>query len=335
MSLRNLLSDRVSLAMQAAGIPAECQPHIAPSKNAGFGDYQANGAMGAAKAMKSNPRAIAQSIVDNLDLAGIAEKIEIAGPGFINLYLSPTWLGEQIRTLTPQQGGLAANATQTIVVDYSGPNLAKEMHVGHLRSSIIGDAVVRTLEYLGYKVIRQNHVGDWGTQFGMLLAHLESTLAQGENPTLALKDLEVFYQQAKIRFDQDANFANTAREYVAKLQGGDEKMLALWQQFRDISLKHSEHIYQQLNVSLSANDVRGESTYNNDLAILVKELQTQNLAVTDNGEPSYFDAESAMGYGLVGMAERAALHGGTFEAGPNNGRGWTVRAMLPKAGSSS
>ncbi len=293
MSLRHLLSHRVSLAMQAAGIPAECQPHVAPSKNANFGDYQANGAMGAAKAMKSNPRAIAQSIIEHLDLEGIAHKIEIAGPGFINIHLEPQWLGAQALALTPRSGAIAANSEKTIVVDYSAPNLAKEMHVGHLRSSIIGDAVVQTLEYLGYKVIRQNHVGDWGTQFGMLLAHLQSQMAKGENPTLALKDLEVFYQQAKVRFDQEPEFANTAREYVVKLQGGDAKILELWHQFREISLNHSQDIYQKLNVSLTADDIRGESAYNDDLAVLVKGLQEQKLAVTDNGAQVVFLPELA------------------------------------------
>ena len=153
MSLRNILSERVSQAMQAAGIPAECQPHVAPSKNANFGDYQANGAMGAAKAMKSNPRAIAQSIVEHLSIDDIASKVEIAGPGFINIHLHNSWLGEKAQALTANQGGDNANAAKTIVVDYSGPNLAKEMHVGHLRSTIIGDAVVRTLEYLGLSLI--------------------------------------------------------------------------------------------------------------------------------------------------------------------------------------
>lgn len=277
--------------MQAAGIPSECQPHVAPSKNPSFGDYQANGAMGAAKLMKTNPRALAQTIVDQLNLDDIASKIEIAGPGFINIHLNNDWLGHYTAQLAAS--GEKARQPQTIVVDYSGPNLAKEMHVGHLRSTIIGDAVVRVLEYLGHNVIRQNHVGDWGTQFGMLIAHLESEMAKGENPTLALKDLEKFYQQAKVRFDQEPDFADTAREYVVKLQGGDEKILKLWQQFRDISLTHSEEIYAKLNVSLSKDDIRGESAYNDDLTPLVDELKEQGLAVTDNGAQVVFLQELA------------------------------------------
>ncbi|MDZ7925061.1 MAG: arginine--tRNA ligase [Marinagarivorans sp.] len=293
MSIRQLLSTRFSQAMQAAGIPADCQPLLAPSKNANFGEYQANGAMGAAKIMKSNPRAVAQSIVDKLDLSGIASNIEIAGPGFINIYLDAGWLGQQANNHDARHIKNSANKNQTVVVDYSGPNLAKEMHVGHLRSTIIGDAVVRTLEHLGYTVIRQNHVGDWGTQFGMLIAHLESQMASGENPTLALKDLEVFYQQAKVRFDQEPDFAKTARDYVVKLQGGDAKMLTLWQQFRDISLTHSQHIYDQLNVSLTPDHIRGESAYNNDLAPLINELKNQNLATTSEGAQVVFLQELA------------------------------------------
>jgi arginyl-tRNA synthetase len=293
MSVRQLLSTRFSQAMQAAGIPADCQPLVAASKNASFGEYQANGAMGAAKIMKSNPRAVAQSIVDKLDLNGIATKVEIAGPGFINIHLDPSWIGQEANKHAANPIENPALKAQTVVVDYSGPNLAKEMHVGHLRSTIIGDAVVRTLEHLGYTVIRQNHVGDWGTQFGMLIAHLESQMASGENPTLALKDLEVFYQQAKVRFDQEPDFANTAREYVVKLQGGDAKMLELWQQFRDISLTHSQHIYDQLNVSLTADHIRGESAYNNDLATLLEALKQQNLATTSDGAQVVFLQELA------------------------------------------
>ena len=291
MSLKQLLNDRVSQAMSAAGIPSDCLPHIAPSKNPQFGDYQANGAMGAAKKMKTNPRQLAQTIVEQLNLEGIANKIEIAGPGFINIYLEASWLGQALDQLDPSQ--TSNTQAQTIVVDYSGPNLAKEMHVGHLRSTIIGDAVVKALEFLGHTVIRQNHVGDWGTQFGMLLAHLESEIQKGESPTLALKDLERFYQQAKVRFDQESDFANTAREYVVKLQGGNESMLALWQQFRDISLSHNLDIYNKLNVSLTAKDARGESAYNKDLSVLVDALKQQGLAVTDNGAQVVFLKELA------------------------------------------
>ncbi len=281
--------------MQAAGIPGSFLPHISLGKNPKFGDYQANGAMGAAKALKTNPRELAQSIVDKLALDGIAEKVEIAGPGFINIYLDHAWLAKEVaqaandaRLCIPENP-----SPKTVVVDYSSPNLAKEMHVGHLRSTIIGDAIVRVLAFTGDNVIRQNHVGDWGTQFGMLIAELETQLNDGEHAELALKDLEGFYQQAKKHFDDDPNFATKARDYVVKLQSGDEEILSLWKKFRAISLTHNQEIYQQLNVTLTEDDVYGESAYNDDLATLVNELKQQRIAVEDNGAQVVFLEELA------------------------------------------
>lgn len=295
MNIRDLLNDKVRAAMTACAIPAELPALIAPGKKAGFGDYQANCAMGAAKAMGTNPRELAARIVAALELDGIAEKVEIAGPGFINIDLKPEWLGEQIakaQTDKRLQVGITEHP-QTVVIDYSGPNLAKEMHVGHLRSTIIGDSLARLLEFLGHTVIRQNHVGDWGTQFGMLIAELEEQLGANGDAEMQLKDLEVFYQQAKKHFDDDEAFANKARDYVVRLQGGDEKMLKLWQQFKDISLHHSTEIYEKLNVTLRDEHVRGESFYNNDLAPLVKELQDKQLAVESDGAQVVFLEELA------------------------------------------
>lgn len=295
MNIRDLLNDKVQQAMQAAGIPADCSAHLAPSKKAGFGDYQANGAMGAAKAMKSNPRELAQNILDHLDLEGIAEKTEIAGPGFINIHLSEDWLALQTQQILNDKrlGQATADDAQNIVVDYSSPNLAKEMHVGHLRSTIIGDALVRAFEFQGHQVVRQNHVGDWGTQFGMLIAELEDQLQDGEAAEFALKDLEGFYQLSKKHFDEDESFAVRAREYVVKLQSGDEHVLKLWEQFKKVSLQHSEDIYQQLNVTLKGEHVRGESAYNDDLAKVLAELQDQGLAKEDQGAQVVFLEELA------------------------------------------
>ena len=295
MNIRDLLNQKVQAAMTALDIPASCSPLVAPSKRAGFGDYQANGAMGAAKLMKTNPRELAQKIVDQLELEGIADTLDIAGPGFINIHLNPTWLAQQLDTaLHDERLAIASPATvQTIVVDYSAPNLAKEMHVGHLRSSIIGDALVRVSEFQGHKVIRQNHMGDWGTQFGMLLAHLQDKLAANQMAETALSDLETFYREAKVRFDDEADFADRARAYVVKLQGGDADCMALWQQFIKVSVQHSEDIYEKLNVTLKPEDIRAESAYNNDLAPLVKELQDQGLAVEDQGAQVVFLKELA------------------------------------------
>ena len=295
MSIKSLLNKKVLAAMAAAGIPEGCAAHVTASTRPDFGDFQANGAMAAAKQLKTNPRELAQKIIDNLDLNDIASKVEIAGPGFINIHLSTQFLAQQLSD-TAAQGNLGiapATEPQTVVVDYSGPNLAKEMHVGHLRSTIIGDAVVRVLEALGHKVIRQNHMGDWGTQFGMLIAELEEHLGTGEQAELALSDLEGFYQQAKKHFDDDADFANKARDYVVKLQAVDEHCRKLWQQFINISIAHSEDIYRDLNVTLRHGDIRPESAYNPDLPVIINDLQTQNLAVEDQGAQVVFLEELA------------------------------------------
>lgn len=295
MNIRLLLQQRVRHAMSAAGVPPELNAHVAPSKNPQFGDYQANGAMAAAKAMKTKPRDLAQAICDKLDLAGIANKTDIAGPGFINIHLDAAWLAKQVE-LSSNDSRLNIAVTDTpqkVVLDYSSPNLAKEMHVGHLRSTIIGDATARVLEFAGHKVIRQNHVGDWGTQFGMLIAELEDQLGGDNNASLALKDLEKFYQQSKKHFDEDESFADRARDYVVKLQSGDKNVLSLWQKFRDVSLSHSEAIYRKLNVTLQEGDVVGESAYNNDLSVLVDELKKQGLSSEDNGAQVVFLSELA------------------------------------------
>jgi arginyl-tRNA synthetase len=295
MNIRELLTEKVLKAMAAVGVPADLPALIAPGKKAGFGDYQANCAMGAAKAMGTNPRELAGKIVEALELEGIADKLDIAGPGFINIHLNAQWLGEQIAKAQADTRLQVEQVTapQNVVIDYSGPNLAKEMHVGHLRSTIIGDALARLLEFQGHKVIRQNHVGDWGTQFGMLIAELEEQLGAKGDDAMALKDLEVFYQQAKKHFDDDEAFANKARDYVVRLQSGDAQMLKLWEQFKTISLHHSTEIYQQLNVTLKDTDVRGESSYNNDLAPVVKDLQAQGLAVESDGAQVVFLQELA------------------------------------------
>jgi arginyl-tRNA synthetase len=293
MNIRELLNAKVLEAMHQCGVPAGLPALIAPGKKAGFGDYQANCAMGAAKAMNTNPRELAAKIVAVLNLTGIAEKIDIAGPGFINIDLSPLWLGEQIaRAQTdPRLNVEIATQPQNVVIDYSGPNLAKEMHVGHLRTTIIGDAIARLLEFQGHRVIRQNHVGDWGTQFGMLIAELEEQLNFGD--MIQLKDLEIFYQQSKKHFDDDATFADKARSYVVRLQSGDLRMVKLWEQFKHISLEHSREIYQKLKVTLKDSHVRGESSYNNDLAPLVEELERKGLAVESDGATVVFLQELA------------------------------------------
>ena len=289
MGIKELLTQRVAAAMQAAGVPSHCSPMVALSGKPQFGDYQANGAMGAAKALKSNPRELAKKILDNLDLDGIAEKLEIAGPGFINITLANGFLAQRLE----QQDDHRQTNKQTVVIDYSSPNLAKEMHVGHLRSTIIGDALARILEYQGHSVVRQNHMGDWGTQFGMLIAELEEQMGEGEQAELALNDLEVFYQQSKKHFDADPEFADRARAYVVKLQSGDAHCRTLWQKFIDVSVAHNLAIYQQLNVGLRREHIQPESSYNDDLETVVDELSAQGLAVDSEGAKVVFLDELA------------------------------------------
>ncbi|WP_438951347.1 arginine--tRNA ligase [Porticoccus sp.] len=294
MSIKNLIEHRVRAAMSASGIPDDCPANITLGTRPEFGDFQANGAMAAAKRQKSNPRDLACGIIKHLDLTDIADHVEVAGPGFINIHLSNHFIANQLQKLTgDEKFRIQVPNQQKVVVDYSGPNLAKEMHVGHLRSTIIGDAVVRTLEFLGHDVVRQNHMGDWGTQFGMLIAELEEHLGEGERPELALGDLEVFYQQAKQHFDKDEEFARKARQYVVKLQSGDHHCRELWQRFIDISIAHSEAVYLNLNVTLKHSDIRAESAYNDDLAGIVESLRQQQLLVEDQGAQVVFLEELA------------------------------------------
>ena len=284
MNIQNLLSDKIKHAMIAAGAPPECDALIKQSAKAQFGDYQANGIMAVAKKMGINPRQLAEKVVVQLAIEDIADKIEIAGPGFINIFLKSDFIAN-LNELALKDSKLnltMANKAQTVVVDYSAPNVAKEMHVGHLRSTIIGDATVRVLAFLGHHVIRANHVGDWGTQFGMLIAYLEKMQNENAND-MALADLESFYRAAKKHYDEDEQFAEKARNYVVKLQGGDEYCLTMWRKLVDITMTQNIATYKRLNVTLSLEDTMGESIYNELLPKVVSDLKNQGLAVESDG----------------------------------------------------
>ena len=283
MNIQSILSEKIKQAMIAAGADAQCEALVRQSGKVQFGDYQANGIMPAAKKLGLNPREFAQNVLDKADLQDIAEKTEIAGPGFINIFLKNTWLAENInRAVQDPKLGVHNPEKQTVVVDYSSPNVAKEMHVGHLRSTIIGDAVVRTLEFLGNHVIRANHVGDWGTQFGMLIAYLEK-MENEHASEMELSDLEAFYRAAKKHYDEDPVFAEKARNYVVKLQSGDEYCRTMWQKLVKITMQQNQHNYDRLNVTLTDKDVMGESLYNPMLPSIVEDLKKQGLAVEDDG----------------------------------------------------
>ncbi|AKA37090.1 arginine--tRNA ligase [Yersinia ruckeri] len=288
MNIQALLSDKVSQALIAAGAPADSEAQVRQSAKAQFGDYQANGVMAVAKKLGMQPRQLAEKVVALLDLEGIASKVEIAGPGFINIFLDRQWIAEKVEyALTAPKLGIAPVEPQTVVIDYSAPNVAKQMHVGHLRSTIIGDAAARTLEFLGHNVIRANHVGDWGTQFGMLIAYLEKM--QNENASdMGLSDLEVFYREAKKHYDEDEAFAARARAYVVKLQGGDEYCRAMWRKLVDITMAQNQISYDRLNVTLTQDDVMGESLYNSMLPGIVADLKAKGLAVESEGATVVF-----------------------------------------------
>ncbi|MBU1668106.1 arginine--tRNA ligase [bacterium] len=287
MKIKLQLSKIIENALKNANIEAD-DVVISDATKPEFGDYQFNGVMKLAKQLKQNPRQIAQTVVEHIDTTGIIAKVEIAGPGFINIWLGDAWLSsEATAILDDERVGVGyVDQAQKVVVDYSGPNMAKQMHVGHLRSSIIGDTLATLLEFLGDEVIRQNHIGDWGTQFGMLIAYLEEQGTDGV--TQNLKDLEQFYKDAKVRFDESVEFADKARDYVVKIQQGDKHCLRLWQSFIDASLGHCEEVYDKLGVNLTRDDVRAESFYNSKLPSVIKTLKEKNISTISDGAECVF-----------------------------------------------
>ncbi|MBM1143923.1 arginine--tRNA ligase [Alcanivorax sp. ZXX171] len=275
-------------------LPADARRpvQIDRTKDKSHGDFATNIALMLAKPAGLKPRDLAQALVDALPEDKAVAKVEIAGPGFINFFQAESWLTDQLEAALadPYLAVPRPARHQTVVIDYSSPNLAKEMHVGHLRSTIIGDAVVRTLDFLGHKVVPQNHVGDWGTQFGMLLAYLEERKDEDGDQALnrELSDLETFYRAAKQRFDESDQFADRARALVVKLQSGDDYCLKLWREFNQVSLSHCFAVYRRLGVRLGPDDVRGESAYNDDLPKVVADLDAAGLLTEDQGARCVF-----------------------------------------------
>jgi arginyl-tRNA synthetase len=292
-TIANQLSQRFAAAIQAAfGIAADPLVNISQESRRAGSDYQSNAAMSLAKTLGKKPREVAETIKSRLDLADMAQEVTIAGPGFINVKLSHAWLQQELqKLLADQRLGVEKVANPlTVVVDYSGPNVAKEMHVGHLRSTIIGDAISRVLEEQGHTVKRQNHVGDWGTQFGMLIEHLFDRFGKDQvlAATFEISDLNAFYQQAKAKFDADTEFAGRARQRVVKLQGRDDDTYASWRLLYAKSLEHFDEVYGRLDIQLKNTDIRGESFYNADLPVVVTELKKAGLAIESEGATAVF-----------------------------------------------
>jgi arginyl-tRNA synthetase len=252
-----MLTPRVQAALEAAFGPefAHADPVLRPSK---FADVQVNAPLALAKRLGLNPREVAARLVDHLDVAGVCDAVEVSGPGFVNLTAATDWIAAEIGELARDpHTGIVPEAPQTVVVDYSAPNVAKEMHVGHLRTTVVGDALVRTLEALGHNVIRQNHIGDWGTPFGMLIEHLIDVGDGSDEARLLTSDPNAFYQQARVKFDGDPEFADRSRARVVALQGGDEATLAIWDELVSASQVYFNLIYTTLGVPLTDADLAG------------------------------------------------------------------------------
>jgi arginyl-tRNA synthetase len=287
-TIRQLIQQALSQLVSEGVLPEGLSPaiQVENAKDKTHGDFASNIAMMLAKPAGMKPRDLAEKLIAALPADPQISKVEIAGPGFLNFFQNTQALAARLDAALadPQLSVRKAGPAQRCVVDLSAPNLAKEMHVGHLRSTIIGDGVANVLEFLGDTVIRQNHVGDWGTQFGMLLAYLQEQPATSDE----LSDLEDFYRAAKKRFDESTEFAERARSLVVKLQAGDAECLSLWTKFKDISLSHCQQVYDLLNVKLTPADVMGESAYNDDLANVVHDLKAAGLLVESDGAQCVF-----------------------------------------------
>jgi arginyl-tRNA synthetase len=279
----DVLAERFAAALGAAFGEeyAGVDPVIRPSQ---FADFQANLALALAKRVGAKPRDVAARLLEHLDVEDMCDKPEVSGPGFVNLTLRAEWVAGQVQDLAADDRlGVPLQDPLVVPVDYSAPNVAKEMHVGHLRTTVVGDALARTLEQHGHRVIRQNHIGDWGTPFGMLIEHL---LDVGEDSPEARSLVERpndFYQAARRQFDTSQEFAARARQRVVDLQAGDADTLRLWQELIDLSTEHFNRIYDTLDITLTDADLAGESTYNDDLAQICDELEAQGIATVSEG----------------------------------------------------
>lgn len=277
------LAPLVSAAIERALGPdhAGADPVLRPSR---FADVQVNAPLALAKAVGTNPREVAARLVEALELDGICSAVEVSGPGFVNLTYDDRWLESLLaEQAADDRLGVPAQQQQVVPIDYSAPNVAKEMHVGHLRTTVVGDALARTLEHLGHRVVRQNHIGDWGTPFGMLIEHLVDVGEDSETARLLESDPNAFYQAARTRFDGDEEFAARARARVVSLQALDEETLRLWRQLVELSKAYFHRIYDALGVTLTDDDLAGESTYNDELADICAELEERGIATVSEG----------------------------------------------------
>jgi arginyl-tRNA synthetase len=281
----SLLAGRLQVAFDTLSPGAD--PVLRPSDRA---DFQANGALPLGKQLGRPPREVAEQVAAVADLDGICSAVEVSGPGFINLTLADEFVSAQAAEVSadPRLGVEAVTTPQTVLIDYSSPNVAKEMHVGHLRTTIIGDALARILTFLGHVVLRENHIGDWGTPFGMLIEHLLDVDGAADAESFSVRDLNEFYAAARIQFDSDPDFAERSRRRVVLLQSGDPETMRLWRIFVAESMRHAGEVYEMLGVLLREEDTVGESFYNPLLPVVVDELTAKGLLVENDGAQCVF-----------------------------------------------
>lgn len=297
MNIQTFLLEKINQTLNKIGIQDFSNLiKIQQTNKKKFGNYQINGLITISKIINIPTEKFIKNVINFLNLNYIAEKIKTEQPGFINIFLNPKWIEDQINHIffSPRLGISSINP-QIIIIDYSSPNVAKEMHVGHLRSTVIGDSVARILSFLGHKVIKVNHIGDWGTQFGMLIAYIEKNKHHKSifNQTISIARLEHFYQKAKIQYDNNPDFAKLARAYVVKLQKGDKYCHEIWKNLVKISILNNQKIYSRLHITLKENDIMGESLYHSLLPDIITDLTNKGLAVVNNGAVVVFIKNSS------------------------------------------
>ncbi|MCW5196483.1 arginine--tRNA ligase [Buchnera aphidicola (Pemphigus obesinymphae)] len=283
MNVQNLISIDIKKALIHSGAPKHCDPLIFRTLNLNISDYQSNAAMKIAKILKLDPYQFAKTVISKIKNSNMYHTIKVAKPGFINIILDRNWLSKKLEiALYSDRLDVNSVTPKNIVVDYSSPNIAKEMHIGHLRSTIIGDATVRIIEFLGHNVIRSNHIGDWGTHFGMLIAYIYNDKKKSISK-ISLTDIEKLYQKAKIKYDHDPEFAKLSKEYVVKLQNEDQYCQYLWKKLVSVTIKYNAKIYKKLNVTLKNEHIKGESSYKNMLPEVISDLKKKGIAVKNKG----------------------------------------------------